>query len=722
MAREKKPSIYTDRGAIGSSDELDEYGVWVKSEAQDISEVPSDIPLDESLEPGDSDFAIPDMDELPDFNVDKETEDDFEIPEISDELDSFEPLPLETGSDDDDLFNIEDDEEFQETPEDLGFNEISYNDLTETAMNDSSFSPNTSDFSMDEISEEISFEDNTTKSATETTFDNSSVKQNSTQDLSTQLLLRIADELSSIRNELTKLKKDFTNIKVDPHQHKEDADHGFFEEEDEKIALTGDELNNILNTADFTEETGMDPTGEDIVLHTEDNQTHGIISSDDDESEVFSIDDLDAGIDMNMDLEDSDAMEDISINEDINEDISINDIEEIDLPSFDTEATDELLELSESGAKPITSAPEPEEEVYLEEDIDLDDGNILDDNEELDTELDIVEFDDFSINDNIDLESNEDLSETLDLSEAVIEEPDIDMEIQDNPIEEPSLDSLSIELDLEEDFSLDSEDEEELIDFSEAPALSDDDITLDDMDMDIGIDAGIQLDEPGIEFDDAGIQLDDAGIEFDEAGIELDEPGIDLDDPGMIIEELEEEPEYINIDDILADDFPEVDILSSDISEDMMEEDFSGEDLQENDLQELMSPGEGSQSTESFDESFVDTMDDSLDETIDESIDESFLDDTSMPDFSMDMDDNVPNIDILMEDTPTVENLIKGSGQALEDTNVQNIPAHLYKELKTVLSYMDGFLESLPEEKIEEFARSKYFETYKKLFKELGLE
>jgi hypothetical protein len=34
---------------------------------------------------------------------------------------------------------------------------------------------------------------------------------------------------------------------------------------------------------------------------------------------------------------------------------------------------------------------------------------------------------------------------------------------------------------------------------------------------------------------------------------------------------------------------------------------------------------------------------------------------------------------------------------------------------------MDQLLESLPEDKIEEFAKSEYFDTYKKLFEELGL-
>ncbi|MDR3356583.1 MAG: hypothetical protein LBO04_05275, partial [Spirochaetaceae bacterium] len=47
--------------------------------------------------------------------------------------------------------------------------------------------------------------------------------------------------------------------------------------------------------------------------------------------------------------------------------------------------------------------------------------------------------------------------------------------------------------------------------------------------------------------------------------------------------------------------------------------------------------------------------------------------------------------------------------------------AHFKKELQIVLSYMDKLLEALPDEKIEEFARSEQFDIYKKVFKELGL-
>ncbi len=55
------------------------------------------------------------------------------------------------------------------------------------------------------------------------------------------------------------------------------------------------------------------------------------------------------------------------------------------------------------------------------------------------------------------------------------------------------------------------------------------------------------------------------------------------------------------------------------------------------------------------------------------------------------------------------------------DRAVVSLPVDLKDEIKSVLSYMDQLLESLPEEKIEEFARSEHFEVYKKLFEELGI-
>ena len=61
------------------------------------------------------------------------------------------------------------------------------------------------------------------------------------------------------------------------------------------------------------------------------------------------------------------------------------------------------------------------------------------------------------------------------------------------------------------------------------------------------------------------------------------------------------------------------------------------------------------------------------------------------------------------------------SNAAAPAPKAENFGGGLKEQVKTVLTYMDKLLENLPEEKIEEFAHSKYFDTYKKLFEELGI-
>jgi uncharacterized protein YktA (UPF0223 family) len=57
----------------------------------------------------------------------------------------------------------------------------------------------------------------------------------------------------------------------------------------------------------------------------------------------------------------------------------------------------------------------------------------------------------------------------------------------------------------------------------------------------------------------------------------------------------------------------------------------------------------------------------------------------------------------------------------VEPDSDTEIPSGIKNELIHVLEYMDKLLESLPEEKIEEFAQSEHYRTYKKLFEELGI-
>jgi hypothetical protein len=51
----------------------------------------------------------------------------------------------------------------------------------------------------------------------------------------------------------------------------------------------------------------------------------------------------------------------------------------------------------------------------------------------------------------------------------------------------------------------------------------------------------------------------------------------------------------------------------------------------------------------------------------------------------------------------------------------QFIPEKSLDEIKRLLGYLDRLLESLPEEKIDEFARSEYFELYRKIFEFFSL-
>jgi hypothetical protein len=532
MAEKQGPSIYDDRGSIGSSDDLDEYGVWVKSEPQDLSSSMPDIEeLPDITGLGDDNAELPDfadfspsgsddlnlssVDDLTlsddDLNIPEEAldlpEDDLSLNEMSFDLPeegldlpdegldlpesepfsaSFAETPKnnavsdDTGDEDDDLPTRGPlggvDLEFEELPEDAALPEKSSGgdssgSYDEISLDDFVDSPEPSKGSPNKI--EIGNLD-------DVVGEGGSKKGSS--DLSNQLLMKIADELSSIKKEIASLKSELAGVKSGDVKGDNDAKGGFFDEEDdEKIALTGDELDNILNTADFIEESGSDEGMSDDLSVPDTGEAS---------EDPFSTE---------ADLEDS-----------------------IDL-SFDesgfSEESPELNDLRESGAKAFTSAPD--DTSYLEADP---------------------------------LASSPlDGDEHLDLSGAVIDEPDLSSQIVENPIFEPELDNLSIDIE--------------------------------------------SVGEP--------------------------------------------EPE---------------------------------------------------QSSDNFTFEVEDTMELGAGE-----------------DLLSGTDDFIPP-------APSFE-----ASDFDSSAGGDEIPSNLKQELKTVLSYMDQLLEALPDDKIEEFAKSEYFETYKKLFEELGL-
>ena len=720
MANEKKPSIYVDRGTIGSSDELDEYGVWVKSEPQDLAaagletkETP-DLSADISGETSgtdDLDLAFPEIDDLPDFDTlqseisggtSKETvlNDDIDEPEIAEEKSGGEAFGFEDTLDHEEAAELSDDSieliEFEDSTDDTEIPEITEPEapeaedagnggFTEVSMDDFI---GTLDAEPEEIDEKVSVDEIPTAQM---------VSESSAPDLSTQLLMKIAEELSSIRTELSSLKKEFSGIKA-AAMPEDTEEKGFFgEEDDEKIALTGDELNNILNTADFTEEAGADATvelSEDLIIGEAEDDVSSVPFPEEPEiineeqitaepgfeeisvgdetgSDMLNDLDLDISLDDSVleeldgesDLEDlsgidlteseltdlnsgeldsaeldqsSEESEDFLVSldeEDFSEgvesgeaaadflnpgsldtgssdtesaDILSSDIEsgEEGLPEFTDEETDELRQIRENGAEPMTFPPDAEDTDYLENDPLA--GELLAEND-----LTTEEF------------PAEVSAETIDLSKAVIDEPDLSSEIQDNPLEEPSLEDISIDLDLSDLESADLESDEDTLN------IENDESELGDM--------------------------------------------IDLSELSEI-EVPEEEPE----------------LSADDTAEEETEELSSGEDLS------LIPEG------------FVIEADDSqipLEESEEETIAEEDLEILGTAEDGLDL-----------SEAEEVEEL-----ESSEELSSKGVPSNLQQELRTILSYLDQLLESLPDNKIEEFAKSEYYDTYKKLFKELGL-
>jgi hypothetical protein len=279
--------------------------------------------------------------------------------------------------------------------------------------------------------------------------------------LSTDLLLRIAEELSSIRQELSTLKQDFLAIRAHepaisalepavriaelveiPSEVKKEealpqnAQGGFFDDsDDEKIALTGNELDNILLSADFTEEIGMDiskgePEAVELEASPEEaealqNAQGGFFDDSDDEKIALTGRELDNVL-MSADFTEETG-EDLSEEAPEVEPVPETDegasfeIEEVILDS--STGTDELRRLLEEGVESIT--PAPEDSSYLEAD------------PVAHQELQELEVED------------------IDLSDVVIDEPDLSGQLQENPLQEPVLEAIAFD-----DMPLDISEEE----------------------------------------------------------------------------------------------------------------------------------------------------------------------------------------------------------------------------------------------------------------------
>jgi pilus assembly protein FimV len=245
--------------------DVDSYGE--PTETSEPSGEP-EVDLTEEAEPVDLESSELDLEE---DELDLESldlGDDSEMAEID-----LSTLPGEEAED----FGSISDEELQQTPED---------DLPELEA-DTELSDELSDelslgtLSEDELAEDEGFDDLAAveeemiaEPSAEETAPSPAAETAAPaggEERSVSLLESIERELSSIRTELTDLKQELSHLRSQPsappstaeeESEGEEAGGGFFEDEtdeDETIALTGAELDNIMSTAEFTEQTG-EPT------------------------------------------------------------------------------------------------------------------------------------------------------------------------------------------------------------------------------------------------------------------------------------------------------------------------------------------------------------------------------------------------------------------------------------------------------------------------------
>jgi hypothetical protein len=766
MALDKK---HYDSGTIDSAQELDAYGVWVKSEPQDFTAGMAET----------ADFDAGAMPYEADFDA------------------GFDDLGTSGFG-----FGVADEDAA------TGFPEMDIED---------------SGFGAEAYSEPIS------------------------EEASNRLLMKIAGELSSIKSELNSLKKEFAEIRAESGSGAGEGEKrgGFFaEDDDEKIALTGDEMDHFLSSTDFSEEDGLG-------YNTQREADEAALKEISDQNEIFASGEEPSSAD--GDASDENADEEIEIDfdnlgidldegaeaeaETLDEFPPIDDEPPFDEPSleaadsdldassFDTssfddalseetgddfeeltplEDSEELRDLRLEGASPLT--PPPDNSVYLETDpFALDDSdfegtpleaNALKEDAVLDTDLaeesaaqdTALSESSFSedISSDLSIDGDSDLSGEISSTDDLSEDISIETAAQSDGISEElsigdlddgdglSFDDSSFDMGFDDDdnFSLDSSSSTEDLETSaetesaEAAAVepADVELSLDDssLDSDLSLDSGSagELDDSDISFEAGAAEisgeLDDSDLSFDAGPLELSATGLDDTDFSF-------------------DDGDSLEIAEEASAEEVVEE----ASVEEASIEEASEQAETAAGAEQeFDADSLDLTDAVIDEPdlsagiVEAPLEEPVLGDISFnDDISLDMDDfgsgivetgdsaehdNVPALSAraaddddslaqiipegfevdakdaavsMDDDLEAFDDLALTAGTSLADDSAADLGGRmdvaispgLKGELKSVLAYMDHLLESLPEEKIEEFAKSEYFDTYKKIFKELGL-
>ena len=635
------------------------------------------------------------------------------------------------------------------------------------------------------------------------------------------LLKQIVNDLSGLKNELNSLKNDFAELKshnsLDPSAPKsaggEYSDSnkentGFFQSDDsdETIALSGDELSNIVNSSDIyeddkdsqeetvteepvvedsvepvdeelsinetaldfqeeqnkTQETSLPSDEKNAILESEDfvseetsenqettllsDEENAILENEDslknemdfnDENPFGSVnesieipEEVDSQSDLSIDIDDT-SLEEPDLNQ-IDEEES----EDISIPKVQDFSPDDMFVESSSNEDFIqsvsaSSSEETEDSTLLETTETSSEQNEIPSDEVIEIP-EISNADDTILSDETKEENAEEISEEV--NEEPVLENESEIEISEETIENENDDIFETSGDSNNDESFNenifdsTENAEEPLNDSEPvlPEQSDDefkplDSVVKEAEKDIfeedssdGYISEIMSEEPSIQE-----SLSDENVDYlsknDEDITQEQDSFVSEEDSGTLtLDELEdvsqgisetEETEYL--DDSSSDKTETEDIFEENLSQvqdetkevvDAQEEKGNPEILEQiqDEIPTVASITEGLTEPE-------------------ENVFEKTFGEESGSDFT------TPESSVNIEDAIEIENPEDNSLTQIEETNDNELSKDIKNDVKSVLLYMDKLLESLPDEKIREFAASEQFETYKKLFDELGL-
>ena len=635
------------------------------------------------------------------------------------------------------------------------------------------------------------------------------------------LLKQIVNDLSGLKNELNSLKNDFAELKshnsLDPSAPKsaggEYSDSnkentGFFQSDDsdETIALSGDELSNIVNSSDIyeddkdsqeetateepvvedsvepvdeelsinetaldfqeeqnkTQETSLPSDEENAILESEDfvneetsenqettlpsDEENAILESEDslknemdfnDENPFGSVnesieipEEVDSQSDLSIDIDDT-SLEEPDLNQ-IDEEES----EDISIPKVQDFSPDDMFVESSSNEDFIqsvsaSSSEETEDSTLLETTETSSEQNEIPSDEVIEIP-EISNADDTILSDETIEENAEEISEEV--NEEPVLESESEIEISEETIEnenddifETSGDSNNDEMFNETIFDSTENAEEPLNDSEPVlPEQSDDefkplDSVVKEAEKDIfeedssdGYISEIMSEEPSIQE-----SLSDENVDYlsknDEDITQEQDSFVSEEDSGTLtLDELEDVSQGIS-------ETEETEYLEDSSSDKTETEDIFEENLSQvqDDTKEVVDAQEEKGNPEILEQiqdeiPTVASITEGLTEP-EENVFEKTFGEESGSDFT------TPESSVSIEDAIEIENPEDNSLTQIEETNDNELSKDIKNDVKSVLLYMDKLLESLPDEKIREFAASEQFETYKKLFDELGL-